>query len=166
MKNIVLIGMSGCGKTTVGKVLATRLSMRFYDMDKEIEKAAGKTITQIFAEEGEAVFRDYETDCARRIAKRKDGVIATGGGVVLRPENMEVLGENSLIVWLDRSPEEIVGEALEDRPLLAADKSKVGELYQARFPLYQKYGQCAIKNKGMIAVVVNEIITAVQGGTV
>ena len=106
MKNIVLIGMPGCGKSTLGRCLAERLGRDFIDADPEIEKDSGKTIPELFAV-SEDFFRKQETRTTKRLSALQDKVLAMGGGVVLRQENIISLKENGLIIFLDRSPEDI-----------------------------------------------------------
>ena len=101
MTNIVLIGMTGSGKTTIGKELASRLKLSFIDMDDFIEKQAGKSIPELF-EQGEAVFRSLETDACIKLADATDTVISTGGGAVLKQENQKWLKQAGVIVWIDR----------------------------------------------------------------
>jgi len=121
-KNVVLIGLSGTGKTTLGAMLADYLGLPFYDIDVEIEQREGKKISHIFQDEGEKYFRDTESSIAKELAAMPQGpaVISTGGGVVLRKENVQHLQETGLLIYLTASPEEIVdrlGNA-EGRPLL------------------------------------------------
>lgn len=142
--NIVLIGMPGCGKTTVGKLLAHRTALVFLDLDAEIEDIAGSSIPQIFAEQGEEAFRQLETICAKRAALMKGRVIACGGGIVLREENMEALKETGTIVFLNRSVLDICSSNLEGRPLIAGDMSRVQQLYDQRIGLYRKYAEISV----------------------
>lgn len=135
IENIVLIGMPGCGKTTLGSLLAEKLGKQFVDMDLEIEKSAGKSIPQIFSDRGETYFRDLETETARRLGKEKSQVIATGGGVILRPENMKALSQNGRIVFIRRPLEEL---AMEGRPL-SKDRKALAAMYEDRLPLYETY---------------------------
>ena len=113
-KNIVLVGILGCGKSSLGKKLAKRLSMEYVDMDAVIEEEAQMTITDMFARFGESYFRDKETELCRRLARRQGLVISTGGGVIQRPENMEALKEtvtenrtalNVLLEWTEEVSE-------------------------------------------------------------
>ena len=107
MKNIVLIGMPGCGKSTLGRLLAQHLKRPFYDADNVLEKLEGKTIKELFAV-SEACFRDAETRAVRHLSELEGCVIAAGGGVVKRSENIEVLKNGGIIVFIDRLPEKIV----------------------------------------------------------
>ena len=98
--NIVLIGMRGCGKSTVGRLLATELKIDFIDLDQEITRRAGQTVAEIVAATGWPGFRNLESQAARRIAKRDSLVVATGGGIVDREENVRALKTNGTLVWL------------------------------------------------------------------
>ena len=144
--NLVLIGMPGSGKSTVGKILSWMLCMPLADTDSMVEQAAGKTIPAHFAQEGEAAFRDRETAPARQAAALDNTVIATGGGIVLRPENMEALAATGMIFFRDRDLEDILGEDHMGRPLVGRDPEKLRILYTQRIELYRKYAQYIISN--------------------
>ena len=144
--NLVLIGMPGSGKSTVGKILSRMLCMPLVDTDALVEKAAGKTIPELFAQEGESAFRDRETAAARQAAELDNTVIATGGGIILRPENMAALAATGLIFFRDRDLEEIVGEDHMGRPLVGKDPDKLRILYTQRIDLYRKYAQYTISD--------------------
>lgn len=144
--NLVLIGMPGSGKSTVGKILSKMLCMPLVDTDALVEQTAGKTIPELFAQEGESAFRDRETAAARQAAKLDNTVIATGGGIILRPENMEALAATGLIFFRDRDLEDIVGEDHMGRPLVGKDPDKLRILYTQRIDLYRKYAQYTISN--------------------
>lgn len=145
-KNIVLIGMPGCGKSAVGRELSAMLRMVFMDTDHMVEQSDGRTIPDIFAQDGEAAFRDRETAAARQAAALRGVIIATGGGMVLREENMAALAETGVIFFRDRDLADILGEDLTDRPLLSADKQRIYDLYDQRIHLYRKYAQHTISN--------------------
>ena len=144
--NPVLIGMPGSGKSTVGKILSKMLCMPLVDTDALVEQTAGKTIPDLFAQEGEAAFRDRETAAARQAAELDNTVIATGGGIILRPENMEALAATGLIFFRDRNLEDIVGEEHMGRPLVGKDPDKLRILYTQRIDLYRKYAQYTISD--------------------
>ena len=133
MKNIVLIGMPGCGKTTVGKKLAALTGRSFRDTDDLIESASGKTIPEIFEEDGEERFRIIESSAVSSCAKKLGIVIATGGGAILRKSNRISLKQNGVIVYLRRPVEEL---SQADRPLSAGDDA-VKRLYEQRNPIYE-----------------------------
>ena len=148
MKNIVLIGMPGSGKTTLGRRLAELLQMDFIDADPEIEKDTGKTIPELFAV-SEDWFRHCETATVRRLARLEGTVLAMGGGVVLRPENIAALKENGVLLFLDRSPEAIAGDVdMAYRPLLRDGTKRVYELYAQRRHLYEAAADRVVRNKG------------------
>ncbi|MEW6182924.1 MAG: shikimate kinase [Bacillota bacterium] len=140
MKNVVIIGFMGTGKTAVGKRLARLLGWKFVDTDAEIEQLAGKSIPQIFAEDGEVRFRSEENLICRRLAFRSGLVIATGGGMVLNPENVGLLRQNGIFIRLYADPEVIIERVKAKqrrRPLLKGDvKEKVQELLAQRASAY------------------------------
>lgn len=144
--NLVLIGMPGSGKSTVGKILSKMLCMPLVDTDALVEQTAGKTIPELFAQEGERAFRDRETAAARQAAELDNTVIATGGGIILRPENMEALAATGLIFFRDRDLEDIIGEDHMGRPLVGKDPDKLRILYTQRIDLYRKYAQYTISD--------------------
>jgi len=150
-KNIVLIGFMGTGKTVVGRRLAEILGREFVDTDDEIERALGKPVARIFAENGERRFRAEEAAVCRRLAGRRGLIIATGGGIVLNPENVRCLRENGILIALAASPEEIYRRlaapasqaagsrhpAASPRPLLQGDmRARIQELLRARAGAY------------------------------
>jgi shikimate kinase len=123
--NIVLTGFMGCGKSTVGRILAERLGFRFVDTDLLIEERCAMTISEIFATSGEAAFRSLEEEVARELGKLSALVIATGGKLMLNPANVTALGPGARIFCLTASPEEILrrvdGDEGTKRPLLQAE---------------------------------------------
>ena len=144
-ENIVLIGMPGCGKSTVGRALAERLGKTFVDADEELVKMAGKTIQEIFAEDGEEVFRDWETKVLADQGKRSGLILATGGGCVTRERNYPLLHQNGTICWLKRD----LGKLPTDgRPLSQANK--LTAMYEIRRPLYEAFADCTISNDGTL----------------
>ncbi|MCB2291096.1 shikimate kinase [Clostridium sp. CS001] len=158
-RNIALIGMSGCGKTTIGKLLAEKLKLLFYDVDLYIEKGQEKSIKDIFLN-GEEYFRKIESLALEEIVN-KGGykVIATGGGVVKDPKNMEHFGEDFIIVFLNRNIEAIAEDIdVSNRPLLSEDLSKIYMIYEQRLPLYKKYCDFEIKYKESIKETIDEIL--------
>ncbi len=128
-KNIVLVGFMGTGKTTVGKSLAKKLGWEFIDTDDVIEKKVRMRIKTIFKEFGEPYFREVESKVAKEVGKLKNMVIATGGGIVLREENIKNLKNNGTLVCLSATPEVILKRVskTKKRPLLSGEKSKVME---------------------------------------
>ncbi|MBI3592190.1 MAG: shikimate kinase [Nitrospirae bacterium] len=142
MKNIVLTGFMGTGKTEVGRILSQRLGYMLIDVDSEIEREQKLAITEIFRRFGEPEFRDMESDAIRRLSEMENLVISTGGGAVLRQENMDNLREKGVIVCLAASPETILKRTCSnnDRPLLQVDNplQKIKELLDFRRPYYEK----------------------------
>ncbi len=146
-KNIVLIGLSGCGKSTVGKLLAEALRLSFVDMDSYIEENEKRPIPEIFARFGESYFRDAETRAAKELAAATPKVIATGGGAVLRPETMAPLKESGICIFLDRKPEAIIEDVdASARPLLSQGKQVLFDLDKARRPLYERYADLTVSD--------------------
>ena len=149
MKNLVLIGLSGCGKSTFGRRLAKRLRLPLLDTDVMIEKKTGRSIPDIFAADGESGFRDIESACAREAAAVQGAVISTGGGMILREENMKELSKNGLVVSIDRHPSRILrSTTLKDRPLVQDDRDKLFRLYAARLALYRRHADVTVPNHG------------------
>lgn len=132
-KNIVFIGMPGCGKTTLSKIIAERLGRKLVDTDDMIIEAQGKTIPKIFEKEGEKYFRDCETAAVKEASLYNGYVIATGGGVILREENRDALKRNSLVIWLCAPVEKL---ATSGRPL-SKDLETLKKMEKERTPLYK-----------------------------
>ena len=149
MKNLVLIGLSGCGKSSFGKRLARRLRMPLLDTDSLIVEAEGRCIPNIFSERGEAFFRDLETAACIAAASANGAVIATGGGAILREANMEALAQNGVIIFIDRAPSRILRSArLDDRPLVENDAEKLFRLYSERLPYYRRWAHAIVRSNG------------------
>ena len=121
LKNIVLIGFMGSGKSNVGKRLAKKLNMQYIDTDEEIEKLVGKSIPKIFAEDGEVRFRSEETLMLKKLQSKEKCVISTGGGIVLKPENVELMKKIGVVIHLTALPHLIYSRlknSIKNRPLL------------------------------------------------
>ncbi len=157
-KNIVLIGMPGCGKTTLGRILSKQLSMEFYDIDNYIERKTNKKISELF-EKGENYFRDIESSACEEISSKKKVIISTGGGVVKRKENIDFLKENGIVIFVDRPVNDIIGDVdISKRPLLKDGKEKVLKLYDERYLLYKNYADKIVVNDTSIEDTKNKII--------
>ncbi len=143
-ENIVLIGMPGSGKTTVGTLLARRTGRTLIDTDETVVKATGRTIPQIFAEEGESAFRAYERDAIRSVSTASAQIVATGGGAVLDPQNVDALRQNGKLIFLDRPPEELIPTA--DRPL-ASTVDAIRRRYAERLPLYRAAADLTVHSR-------------------
>jgi len=140
-ENIILIGMPGCGKTTVGKILAQKLNKNFIDADAEIESDAGRVIPDIFQSEGEKGFRIRESAVLQEFGKQSNLVISTGGGCVTREENFNYLSQNGMIVFLERDIDSLEKK---DRPLSKA--MNLHDMYKIRQPLYKSFANAVISN--------------------
>ena len=144
-QNIVLTGMPGSGKSTVGRVLARQLDRELVDTDTEIIRVAKKPIPEIFAQRGERGFRDLESQVIQEVSRRTGLVIATGGGAILREENVRRLRQNGRIYFLDRPAEDIL--PTDDRPL-ARDMEAVRQRYAERYPRYTSPADAAVPVRG------------------
>ena len=158
MRNVVLIGMPGCGKSAVGRALARRLGKEFLDLDRLIEADAGKPIPRIFAEEGEDAFRALESAAVRKAGARTGCILSTGGGVVTRPENYAPLHQNGVIVHLTRSLEKLPTAG---RPV--SQSTDLRELWRRREPLYQSFADLTADNNGSIEDTVHTVLKEVNG---
>jgi shikimate kinase len=141
-RNLVLLGFMGTGKSAMGRRIAQLSGFPFLEMDSEIERRAGRSISRIFAEDGEETFRRMESQLAAEWGKRSGTVISCGGGVVLRPENLQALGQNGVLVCLTARPEVILERTARSRkrPLLADEnpEKNIRDLLAARAPFYAK----------------------------
>ena len=159
LRGVALVGMPGCGKSTIAQAVAQELGRACVDLDAEIEREAGKSIPEIFAQDGEEAFRAAETRAARQFS-RENAVLATGGGCVLRAENAQALRANSLVVWLKRAIDQLPREG---RPL------SVGNLYemeQKRAPYYRAASDVQIENQGSVEEVAAAVVAALREGAV
>ncbi len=141
MENIILIGMPGCGKSTIGKLVADALHKEFVDADESIEAAAGCSIADIFQQQKETGFRKIETQVLSQLGKRSALVIATGGGCVTRDENLPLLRQNGRIIWIKR---DIHILPTDGRPLSMAND--LSQMYSIRQPMYEKFADLTICN--------------------
>lgn len=145
-ENIVLIGMPGSGKSTIGRILGEKLGLLVIDLDDEIEKHSGQSIPSLF-KKGEAHFREVESEVADKFSKKSPLIIATGGGIILREANIEVLSKNGTIIFLNRSLENITNDVdINTRPLLKEGVEKLQQLYNERIDLYYQYADLVIEN--------------------
>ena len=144
-ENIILVGMPGCGKSTLGPLLAARTGKVFVDTDEKIAEAAGMSVPEIFAAEGEAGFRRRETQALQTFGQESGLVIATGGGCVTQAENLPALRQNGRILWVQRS----IGSLPTDgRPL--SRKGNLEQMYRARQPLYRQFADFCVNNDGSV----------------
>lgn len=163
MKNkMVIIGMPGSGKTTLGKILGNELSIKFYDMDEYIQETTSKSILELF-ENGENYFRNIESKVCEELSKKENILISTGGGVVKRKENIEVLKKESLIIFLDRPIEKIIEDLdIAKRPLLKDGKEKIRNLYKERYELYKESADKIVINDGTMEDVIEKLKEAIS----
>lgn len=157
MQNIVLVGMPGCGKTTVGKALAEQLNRPFFDADEEILKRTGKSAEAWIEACGEAVFRQKETEVLESLCKQSGTVIATGGGAVTVPENADILRQNSIVFFINR---DVSALPVEGRPLSKA--TALSEMYKVRLPMYRSVCDYEIAADGSVEAVVRRILEELQ----
>ena len=141
MENIILIGMPGCGKTTIGSLLAKKLGRELVDLDSQIVQSAGKTIPEIFSQEGEAGFRDWESRILAQYGKQSGLILSTGGGCVTQPRNYPLLHQNGTIFWLQR---ELSLLPTDGRPL--SQQNRLEDLYKARKDLYESFADYVVDN--------------------
>ena len=141
MQNIVLIGMPGSGKSTVGRVLAEKTGRAFIDADEAIIQYAGKSIPEIFQESGETGFRVIETEVLSQLGKQSGLVIATGGGCVTQEDNYPLLHQNGRIFWIKRDISQLPKDS---RPLSL--KGSLEQMYQIRKPMYTRFADCIVEN--------------------
>jgi len=156
--NIILTGFMGTGKSTIGRALAARLGAVFIDTDQLIEERVNCPITDIFAQQGEAVFRQMEAELARELADQCGLIIATGGGFFTNPENIRVLQQNRNIICLGATPQEILNRVKKQgqtRPLLQHPNplERINQLLQERESVYRQFPQISTNGKTVDQVV-------------
>ena len=154
MKNLILIGMPGCGKSTIGAALAQRLGRKFVDADEEVVKSAGKSIPEIFGQDGEEAFRQWETAALNSLGKQSGLVIATGGGCVTQNHNFAALHQNGYIIWLER---DLTLLPTDGRPL--SQSNRLEEMYKLRKPMYEAFADIRVENAGNPEQTVKEILS-------
>ena len=167
--NIVLIGMRGSGKTTVGRLLATELNLNFIDLDEEITRRAGQSVTEIVAASGWPGFRELESQAARRIAPRHNLVLATGGGIVEREANVRALKADGIIVWLRADATTLCGRIAADEgrpPLTDSDpETEMRAVLESREPRYAAAADIRIETGGRaLPEIVKEISDSLPPG--
>ena len=159
MKNIVLIGMPACGKSTIGYWLSKKIGYPLLDTDKYLEEKENRIISDIFSNEGEEYFRNLETKYLKELSEKEGLIISTGGGAVKKKENIDILKKNGIVIFLNREIADISKENHKHRPLLQ-DTNNIQKLYNERIDLYKKYSDIIIKNKDDMSIIVDRIITA------
>ncbi len=164
---IVLIGLPGSGKSTVGLQLARRLNLAFVDSDQVIEHNLGCSIREYFEREGEERFRDVEESVINQVTQSQTGVLSTGGGVILRPANRQRLKERGQVIYLNSSPDELFRRLRHDinRPLLqvADPLTRLRDLHALRNPLYRETAHFIIETgRPSVSALVNMIIMQLE----
>lgn len=158
--NISLIGMPGAGKSVIGKKLSKKISLEFIDLDEYIEKSSGRKISELF-KHGEKYFRDIESENLKKVLKNhEDTIISTGGGIILREENIKLLKKNTYIIFIDRDIHHILKTLkLENRPLLRKNpKKSLEKLYNERYKIYYEISDIKVKNNKNIKIIIDKII--------
>ena len=149
--------MPGCGKSSIGEMVSKMLKTDFYDLDAYIEEKAHANIPELF-QLGEGYFRELESNAVKEIYLKKSIVISTGGGIVTRSENMQLLQQTGTIFYIERPLDLILHSSdLTTRPLLAQDSSKIYELHEKRQPLYEKYCHFRILNDQSLSSAATQI---------
>ena len=157
MDNIILIGMPGCGKTTLAKAVGEATGLPWYDCDALIEEKSGMRIAEVFDTWGESAFRTMETAALIALCKREHCVIATGGGCVTRAENYDILHKSGKVLWLLRDLDKLPTEG---RPISA--KMDLPTLYAEREPLYRRFADASVDNNDTIEETIRRIQNAIS----
>jgi shikimate kinase len=166
-RNLVLVGMSGVGKSRVGRLVAERLRWRFVDTDVVIERRMGRSVQEIFADQGEERFRALEREAIVQAAQRAGTVISTGGGAILNPANRDVLFAGNLVICLDASVEQIAARLSRTRirrPLLAGDDpiAAIRTLKEQRTPLYALAHRTIVTDERTLGEVAADVIDVLR----
>lgn len=158
MENIILIGMPGCGKSTVGKLLAERTGKKFLDADAVLEADSERKIVDIIPKDGEPAFRQMETDTLSKLGKQSGLVIATGGGCVTQERNYDLLHQNGTIFWLTRDLDKLPTDG---RPL--SQQNRLAEMFRVRQPMYHRFADFVVSNDGTAEETVRQILGFLEG---
>lgn len=152
MNNIYLVGMPGCGKSTISSIIIKSVNIELVDLDEHIVKREGKTIEELF-EIGEPYFRKAETEALRDLSQRDGILVATGGGTVILDENIDIMHSSGKVIFIDAAPSFIMDKSsLSGRPLLK-DKNRLYELYNNRISQYRKSADYTVLNDGILSKV-------------
>ena len=158
MKNIYLIGMMGAGKTSIGRIVAREVHCRFADTDRIIEETSGMTVSEIFEAEGEEGFRRRETEVLRSLSEKRNRIVSTGGGIVIKEENIELMRGSGTVIWLKRDLNRVIqNPRIRRRPLLAKDVNAIFRLMEEREPMYKKACHFVVYNDNDRGDAVREI---------
>ncbi len=149
MHNVYLTGMPGSGKTTLGVMLSERLGLEFIDTDHYITEKQRRTVPDIFKTRGEAYFRDLETQALIDLSHKDRLLVSTGGGIILRPKNVELMKKSGTVVFIDTPPAQILKNSeLKNRPLLKGGDERVFALYEERIARYRESADHILVNTG------------------
>ncbi len=156
--NLYLTGIMGCGKTSAGKMAAAILKVPFFDLDAEVEKREQLPVSEIFSRHGEEYFRLAETEALRQVSKQAGAVVSTGGGIILKPQNAEIMKNTGKVVWIER-PVDLILKCVDAsvRPLIAEKPQILVDIYARREPLYRKYADAIVENTGFLEDAAKEI---------
>lgn len=158
MENIILIGMPGCGKSTVGQLLAECTGKKFLDADAVLEADSGRKIVDIIPKDGEEAFRQMETDILGKLGKQSGLVISTGGGCVTQERNYDLLHQNGTIFWLTRDLDKLPTDG---RPL--SQQNRLAEMFRVRQPMYHRFADFVVSNDGTAEETVRQILGFLEG---
>lgn len=163
MKNIVLIGMMGCGKSTIGALLAQKLDRPLVDTDALIVEREGRSISEIFAADGEGYFRDLELSVSRELGEQEDLIVACGGGLPLRDDCIASLKSSGVVFWLRRDPAETYDSMdTSGRPLAQQGRRDFLERFAQREPVYRKWADHVIDEFSSPEATLNEVLEALK----
>jgi len=163
MKNIVLIGMMGCGKSTIGGLLAEALGRRLVDTDELIEQREGRSIAEIFAAEGEDYFRDQELGVSEELAREQNLVIACGGGLPMKPDCIGSLKYSGTVVWLRRDPGETYDSMdTASRPLAQQGRAAFLERFAQREPVYRRWADLTVEDFSSPQATLNAVLEGLK----
>ncbi len=160
---IALIGMMGCGKSTIGEKLSERLNIEFTDTDEYIEKTENKSINDIFKDKSEEYFRKVENKAIEELSKKDNIILSTGGGIIKNKNNIDILIENNfIIIFIERDINKIV-ETIEqeNRPLIRDNINKLYNIYKERESLYKEYSNYTIQNNDLLDKALEQILKLV-----
>lgn len=160
-QNLVLIGMPGCGKSTIANALSEKTGRRVIDLDAEIVKDIQMSIKEYFELFGEEGFRLKETEITKKVMNETGVILSCGGGIVTRRENMIALRQNGFVIWLQRDLDTL--EVSESRPL-SSQRNQLMSLYEKRKESYERYSDAFVSNNGSIDDTVEKIINCWKGG--
>ncbi len=163
MRNIYLIGMPGCGKSTIGKVISKEINREFLDLDEYIVEQSEKSIDDLFSV-GESHFREAETQCLKQVGDMDNLIVATGGGIIETSGNDEIMKKSGTVIFIHTAPNKIIENSpLDGRPLLAENKNRIFELFEKRYGKYKSAADYIVDNMGDIEDTIKNILDIIKG---